>query len=107
MPYTLSEWDDYDTVSKQYPLAKYEWIAVKDQTECDGIIATRVWSTGKMLCGELRWFGPKNGVMIIKREEKVQDVDTVAKEVNNNAFFYAVLFVCVFALVCNIFSMWK
>jgi hypothetical protein len=109
MSYTLSEWDNYDTTAQQYPLAEYEWIAVKDQTECDGIIASRVWSTGDMLVGEVRWFGPRNGVLIIKRSQKAstETVNLASAKIHSNALFFAILFVGICTLICTVISLCK
>jgi hypothetical protein len=62
-----SEWDDRTAELKKFPVDKFEHIPVVDGVQANEAICLRAMETGNIIFGEVRWFGPGDGLLFIPR----------------------------------------
>lgn len=68
-----SEWDDRAKVEAEFPRSEWDWHPCRDG---DGgtLVAMAAMQSGGFVFAEARWFGPGDGVVLI-RKHKTQPAD--------------------------------
>lgn len=64
------QYDDRKAVEAEFPKDRWEHIPVKNSDEAGLMIATIAFASQVPIFGEARWFGPRDGVVILEKPAK-------------------------------------